>query len=53
MMPVDSYLVGGFNPTHLKNMLVVKMASSSPIFGGENSKNYVQNHHLYSYGKSV
>ena len=41
------YLVGGFSPTPLKNMLV-KMGSSSPIFGGggENSKKYLSCHHL-------
>ncbi len=26
-------LVGGFSPTRLKNITVVKMVSSSPIFG--------------------
>ena len=36
------YLVGGFSPTHLKNMLV-KIGSSSPSFGVQIKK--IENHH--------
>ena len=32
-------LVGGLEPTHLKNMRTVKIGSYSPDFRGENSKN--------------
>ena len=40
----ESELVGGFDSTPLKNMLV-KMGSSSPIFRGEHKK-YLSCHHL-------
>ena len=32
-------LVGGFSPTHLKNMLVVKLDHFTPIFGVKIKKN--------------
>ena len=37
---VDMWMVGGFSPTHLKNMLV-KMGSSSPIFGMKIPKMFI------------
>ena len=47
---LQSYLVGGFSPTHLKKYATVKLGSSSPGIRGEHKK-YLSCHHLVMYLK--